>query len=127
MRVTKLHNMGNHLMIDGFSSSDLKDCKFIEEFLLTLTKKIKMNAISSPLVISHVSNEESESGVTGTIILAESNITIHTYPNKKWFALDIYSCKEFDVDSTIKFLIDKLKITKFNKNFLKRGFYDEKS
>lgn len=127
MKVTKLHNQGNHLMIDGFFSSDLKNCKFIEEFLIKLTEKIGMTAISNPLVVDHVANEESESGITGTIILSESNITIHTYPNKKWLSLDIYSCKEFNIDSTIAFIVDKLKITKFKKTFLKRGFYDEES
>ena len=114
-------------MIDGFSSGKLNDLKFIEKFLLELSKEIKMNVISEPLVINHVANEELESGITGTIILAESNITIHTYPKKKWFALDIYSCKEFEIDSTLNYLINKLKITKFKKNFFKRGFYDEES
>ncbi len=109
-------------MIDGFSSGKLDDIRFIKKLLLELVKEVKMNAISKPLVIDHIANNESESGVTGTIILAESNITIHTYPNKNWFCLDIYSCKEFEVSNIIDYLKNKLKMNKFEYKLLKRGF-----
>ena len=123
MKINKLHNQGNHLILDGFSNQDLDNKEYIKDFLINLTKKIKMHALSKPIVISHKAKQESESGITGTIILKESNITIHTYPNKKWFCLDIYSCKEFELDNTINYLIKELKITKHKKRILKRGFY----
>ena len=123
MEINKLHGQGNHLILDGFSEETLGNYEFIKIFLLDLVEKIKMNAISKPLVINHKAKEESESGITGIIILAESNITIHTYPYKGWFCLDIYSCKEFDVKQTIKYLIKELKITKYKSRLLKRGFY----
>jgi S-adenosylmethionine decarboxylase len=123
MKIKKLHNQGNHLILDGFSNQNLDDDEYIKTFLINLTKKIKMHAISKPLVINHKAKQESESGVTGIIILAESNITIHTYPNKKWFCLDVYSCNEFEIDETIDYLIKELKITKYKKRILKRGFY----
>jgi S-adenosylmethionine/arginine decarboxylase-like enzyme len=48
------------------------------------------------------------SGYTGFGILSESHITIHTYPEEKKIALDLYSCKTLD---------EKLNIT-FIKNFI---------
>ncbi len=48
------------------------------------------------------------SGYTGVGILSESHITIHTYPEEKKMALDLYSCKTID---------EKLNIT-FIKNFI---------
>jgi S-adenosylmethionine/arginine decarboxylase-like enzyme len=48
------------------------------------------------------------SGYTGVGILSESHITIHTYPEEKKLALDLYSCKTID---------EKLNIT-FIKNFI---------
>lgn len=125
--IKRLHGNGNHLIIDGYSSSNkiLKDKKEIERFLINLVKEIKMRAISKPLVISYKakSKENSQNGITGTIILAESNITIHTYPRFNFFCLDIFSCNEFSVKDTINYLTNKLKITKYEKKLLKRGFY----
>ena len=123
MKVKQIHGHGNHLIFDGFSEGDIGNVDFIREFLMDLTDEIKMNAISKPFVLSHDAEDENESGITGVIVLAESNITIHTYPKKKWFCLDIYSCKEFDTDETVKFLINKLNISNYKKQILKRGFY----
>ena len=123
MKIKKLHNKGNHLIVDGTSEAEIDNKEFIKRFLIQLTKKIKMNAISKPLVLKYNAKSLQESGITGTIILAESNITIHTYPEKKWFSLDIYSCNEFEIENTLKYLKNKLKITKFKKQILKRGFY----
>ena len=123
MKIKKMHGQGNHLILDGYSEADLDSVGFIKKFLLDLTKKIEMTAISEPIVLEHDAKDENESGTTGIIILAESNITIHTYPKKKWFCLDIYSCNEFEIDDAIEYLTDKLKITDYKKQLLKRGEY----
>tara|TARA_Y100000310_G_scaffold69970_2_gene65491 strand:+ start:1884 stop:2267 length:384 start_codon:yes stop_codon:yes gene_type:complete len=126
MRVNKLHDRGNHLIVDGFSSGNLSDVDSIRDLIVGLKDEIGMTAISEPLVVYHEAEDSRESGVTGTIILAESNITIHTYPAKKWFALDVYSCNEFDVESALGFLRSKLEVGEHEVKILKRGFYDEK-
>ncbi len=123
MKIKKLHNQGNHLILDGSSKAELDDIKMIEKLLLELAKRIKMTPISEPLVVYHQAKDKSESGVTGTILLAESNITIHTYPAKSWFCLDIYSCKEFPIKEVTNFLKKELKIKAFKSQLLKRGFY----
>ena len=121
MKIKKLHGKGNHLIFDGFSGRDIGNVGFIKDFLNELTKKIKMTAISKPLVLNHKAKNKNESGVTGVIILAESNITIHTYPEKKWFCLDIFSCNEFEINQIIKYLIKELDIIKYKLKILKRG------
>jgi S-adenosylmethionine decarboxylase len=123
MKIKKLHNQGNHLVLDGYSNQDLDNKEYIKKFLIKLTKQIKMHAISKPIIMNHKAKEKTESGITGVIILAESNIIIHTYPNKKWFCLDIYSCKEFNLNKTMNFLNKELKIKNCKKRILKRGFY----
>jgi S-adenosylmethionine decarboxylase len=125
MKVTKLHGNGNHLLFDGICvSGELIDKEeIIEKFLVDVVDLIEMRAISEPIVIKHESVDERESGITGTIILADSNITIHTYPKKKWFSLDIYSCKEFDVDKAVNFVVKKLDVEKHNSKIFRRGFY----
>ena len=123
MKIKKLHGQGNHFILDGSSKAKLDDVNLIRKIILDLTKKIQMTPISEPLVIYHEAKNKNESGVTGTILLAESNITIHTYPAKSWFCLDIYSCKEFPITEVTNFLKKELKIKAFKSQILKRGFY----
>ena len=123
----KIHGEGNHLIIDGYSEADLNDAAFIERFMLDLVAKIKMTPISKALIIDYKSKckDYLQDGITGTIILAESNITIHTYPQYKFFCLDLFSCNEFPLEKTIKFIKQRLKLKSYKKQLLKRGFYDK--
>ncbi len=124
--IKKIHNKGNHLIIDGTSNAKLDNKKFIKNFITELTKKINTTPISKPLIKKYKakSKDKTQNGITATILLAESNITIHTYPKHKFFCLDIFSCKEFPIDKTINYITKKLQITKYKKKLLKRGFYD---
>jgi S-adenosylmethionine decarboxylase len=125
MKVQKKHGKGNHLIMDCFNcdSSILKSKTKISKILNELPEIIGMRKISKPLVLYHHAKKKNESGITGTIILAESNITIHTYPQKKFVSIDVYSCKEFDIDSALQYLKEKFKFKKLKKHIIKRGFY----
>lgn len=47
-----------------------------------------------------------EPGLTAFQILAESHISYHSYVEERGFALDIYSCHDFDVDSVRQLITD---------------------
>ena len=125
MQVQKKHGKGNHLIADCFNCDSfvLESKKEISRILEELPLVIGMRKISSPLVLYHRAKRKSESGVTGIIILAESNITIHTYPKKNFVSVDIYSCKEFDIGAAMQYLKEKFKFKKLKKHVIKRGFY----
>jgi S-adenosylmethionine decarboxylase len=44
-------------------------------------------------------------GYTAILVIAESHISLHTFPEENFFTFDCYSCKSFDVDA----VIDELK------------------
>ncbi len=118
----KILEKGNHLVLDGSSKENLKDEQKIKQILLKITRKLKLDQTSDPIIVKI---EEPEECITGTVLLKQSSITIHTYPKKRWICLDIYSNEEFNTNKTLKFLIKELKIVKFKKQVLKRGFYPE--
>ena len=126
MRVKIIHGLGNHLILDGFAEGDLDSEEFVKSLLVDCVYEVGMKVISKPLVLNYDAEDESESGVTGVIVLAESNITIHTYPKKKYFCFDLFSCNEFDIDHVINFLNKKLGLSKCEIKLLKRGLYDER-
>lgn len=39
-----------------------------------------------------------ESGVSGIVVIAESHLSVHTWPGKSYLSADFFSCKEFDVE-----------------------------
>ena len=100
-----------HLLVDGYGADPelLANESFIEEFLDEFPSLIGMNKISSPHVYNYVGDVPEDWGVSGFVVIAESHISIHTFPTRQYVNIDIFSCKEFDDKGTL----DKLQ-SKFN-------------
>lgn len=124
MKIEKLHGMGNHLIIDasGCNKSKVEDIKLLKDFLKELIKKINMKIIKGPIVLNHKSFKKQESGITGFAILAESHVSIHTYPSKGFFSLDIFSCKEFDIKKIKKYINQVFDVKKIKECLIKREY-----
>ena len=60
-------------------------------------------------------------GVTGVAILAESHISIHTWPEKDYAAVDIFMCGNCDPANAEKHIIEKLLPKKTSSQTLRRG------
>ena len=125
MKVRKIHGNGNHLIIDGvdISESLLDDEKLIKKILRELPKVVDMHTLTNAKVIRATPKEYDTGGLTGFIVLSESNISIHTYPQEGKFYLDLFSCMEFDVDKAINYPKKKFDMKDFKQTLLKRGDY----
>lgn len=51
---------------------------------------------------------EDEGGVTGVCVLSTSHCSIHTWPLRPFFVMDVYSCRDFDTAEVERFLADRL-------------------
>jgi S-adenosylmethionine decarboxylase len=60
-------------------------------------------------------------GYTGVVILAESHISIHTWPEKNFAAIDIFYCGNCDPNKSIPYILDMFKPTKYNIEIYTRG------
>ena len=76
----------------------LNDLAVVNNFLATLVQRIGMRILAGPLTGREDGALERQ-GCSGVVILYESHAAIHTYPFLGEAFLDIFSCKEFDVDS----------------------------
>jgi len=103
----ELIGFGPHLMVDGYNGNfeALASVEAIANFLDTLPAEIGMTKIMPPYVFKYDGGDKPEDwGVSGFVIIAESHISIHTFPEKGYFSIDIFSCKDFDIPVALEII-----------------------
>ncbi|WP_348693450.1 adenosylmethionine decarboxylase [Duganella fentianensis] len=80
---------GQHLLADlsGIEAARLSDCAVLENLLRQAAQ-----AAGAHVLFSHFHGFGTGLGVTGVVLLAESHITIHTWPENGYAAADIFMC-----------------------------------
>lgn len=98
------YGFGQHLMLDGYGCDQKKlmDLNFIYHFLDTYPNEMHMKKIMPPYVLRCDGKRPEDWGLSGFVIIAESHISIHTFPEKQFLSLDIFSCKSFDAQKAIE-------------------------
>ena len=112
-----------HLIVDGYHCSQqaLSDSEGLTELLTVFPETISMNAISDPQVQEYHGSNPEDWGLSGFVRIAESHISFHTFPVKKFVNVDIFSCKNFDVDMSIDLIRSQFKIGIIEHKVLSRG------
>ena len=87
-----------HLAIDGYHGDTVKmwDVELVRDFLIECPKNLEMTRITEPKVLEYNAPKAEDSGVSGFVIIAESHISIHTFPHRDYVNIDIFSCLPFD-------------------------------
>jgi S-adenosylmethionine decarboxylase len=96
----RTYGYGPHLMLDlnDCNSAILDDLEACFRLLNELPEQIGMTKITQPYVFRYSGLVPEDEGITGVTIIAESHISLHTYPKKNFVFIDIFSCKPFDVE-----------------------------
>lgn len=96
----KLSGYGPHLMLDlnGCNESILDNLDACYSLLKDLPSIVGMTAITQPYVFRYSGLVPDDQGITGVTIIAESHISLHTYPKKQFAFVDVFSCKPFDTE-----------------------------
>jgi S-adenosylmethionine decarboxylase len=91
---------GPHLMMDlnDCNPAILDDLEACFKLLNELPERIGMIKITQPYVFRYSGPVPEDDGITGVTIIAESHISLHTYPRKRFVFVDLFSCKPFDVE-----------------------------
>ncbi len=83
--------------------------------------KLDMTKIMPPYVFTYHGAVEDDWGVSGVVLIAESHISIHSFPEKGFATLDIFSCRDFNVDDAIEYFAQIFKPESYEKQVLMRG------
>ena len=114
---------GPHLALDlkKCNKDKLGNLDFIFNLLDTLPAKIGMTKITQPYVFMYHGAVPDDWGITGFVVIAESHISIHTYPNKDYLFFDIFSCKPFDIMKTKELIKDAFEAKGYTEYKWERG------
>lgn len=88
------HQPGWHVLLDLHGARHLADAARIEAVLTGAAA-----AAGAQVIASHFHAFPGRAGVTGMVLLAESHISIHTWPELGLAALDIFMCGACDVQA----------------------------
>jgi S-adenosylmethionine decarboxylase len=106
---------GVNLIVDLHDAQRLDDIGHIEE---TLRRCVE--AARATLLHIHVHHFQ-PNGVSGVAVLAESHISIHTWPDAGYAALDVFMCGSADPDACIPVLREAFCAKSVGVNEILRG------
>lgn len=80
--------LGRQILVEFYDCKETKinDVEYIESSLINATKA------SNATIISHNFHKFSPYGVSGVVVIAESHVAIHTWPEYNYAAVDIFTC-----------------------------------
>ena len=106
---------GVHLIIDLHDAHRLDDISHIEA-----TLRHCVEAARATLLHIHVHHFQ-PNGVSGVAVLAESHISIHTWPDAGYAALDVFMCGSADPDACIPVLREAFSAKRVGVSEILRG------
>lgn len=101
-------SLGRHILAEfgGCNASRLADLSLVETSMLAAAR------ISGATVVTHsfhhFAGQDGGQGVSGAVIIAESHLAIHTWPEHRFAAVDFFTCGA-GVD--VRMALDHLKET----------------
>jgi len=108
---------GIHLIAEFWNGEIVEDVSRMKKILVAAVKK----ANNTPLEI--IIHKFQPQGMTGIVLLAESHIAIHTWPEFNYIALDIYTCGDKgNPIKSLEYLKKEFKPKKVKIKKIKRGF-----
>ncbi|WP_338845917.1 adenosylmethionine decarboxylase [Massilia sp. W12] len=112
------HASGQHLLADlhGVAPSVLQDGAALEALMREAAQRA-----GAHILFSHLHSFGPQAGVTGVLLLAESHISIHTWPESGFAALDIFMCGAAQPGLALDFLCQALQAQQVQTRTVARG------
>jgi len=125
-------HFGEHLTIDGYGGNKklLDNKNLLLKILNNLPSLLGMKILLEPQVVyASGNNKKDPGGWTGFVVIAESHISIHTFPLRGFVSIDVYTCKNgMNTDFILKYFKKQFDLKDIETNFIKRGTrYPEKN
>jgi S-adenosylmethionine decarboxylase len=110
--------LGRHLILEcyGCDINALKNTGRLEQVL-------QESALAAKAIILHSYFHKFDrgEGVTGVVALSESHISVHTWPEHGYMAIDVFMCGDCDPMHSVDYILDNILIERHTVSDLERG------
>ncbi len=116
--ICNINSIGKHYIFDIYNCSrkKIEYQNTVEKFLNKLVNILQLSKVNESY------KQFEPVGVTGFILLEESHVSIHTWPEYEFAAVDVFSCKDsIDLEKVKKLIATDLESSVIEINSLKRG------
>ncbi len=119
--MSSFDTVGAHVLADfwGCQFEKLNDAQYLMECLRKAAQSANMT------ILGEESFKFEPQGFTGLLLLSESHISIHTYPERGYAAIDVFTCGGGMTQKAIAFLKNALNPENVNEMIVRRGLPDE--
>ncbi len=107
---------GTHLIVDVWGADQLDDLELME-----CAMREAVEAAKATLLHIHLHHFTPNGGISGVAVLAESHISVHTWPERQFAAFDIFMCGGAKPELAVKVLQTHFQPGQFHVKELLRG------
>jgi S-adenosylmethionine decarboxylase len=117
-----INTIGRHYVVEasGCNPEVINDMKRVEEILVQAAKQARASVVTTAF------HRFYPQGVSGVVVVSESHIAVHTWPEKGYAALDIYTCGDHTMpDEAVKYVLKEFGATSAHITYIVRGLESE--
>lgn len=116
-----MKTIGRHLIAEfyGCDTHGLDDLEHVRTSMLAAADEIRATVVAESF------HRFAPQGVSGSVVIAESHLSIHTWPEYGYAAVDIFTCGGLDPRAGFRLLEDRLRSTSTRVQEILRGLPEE--
>ncbi len=117
-----MNSLGRHLLAEFYdcASDALNDPARVERLMNEAAR------LSGATVVQSVFHTFSPHGVSGVVVVEESHLAVHTWPEHNYAAVDYFSCGDVDCDAAVRYLTEHLLPSRVETKEVPRGVIGER-
>ena len=117
-----MNSLGRHLLAEfhDCETGALNDPGRIERLMNEAAR------LSGATVVQSVFHAFSPHGVSGVVVVEESHLAVHTWPEHGYAAVDYFSCGDVDCAAAVRYLADHLAPSRVETKEVPRGVIEER-
>lgn len=110
---------GSHVLVDLWGARNLDDQELIEKALREI-----VDTCGATLLHIHLHRFTEGGGISGVAVLAESHISVHTWPERGFAAFDVFMCGQCDPENALPVLRRYFHPTEVKTDHHRRGIVE---
>jgi S-adenosylmethionine decarboxylase len=113
-------SLGTHLLVElyGCDTRPLERVEYVE------TAMVRSVQAANAHIVSHFFHEFEPYGVSGVVVIEESHFTIHTWPEHRYAAIDLFFCStSVEPDNAMQILCEVFQPERVQVMKVQRGFF----